>query len=194
VREVVASDITAEMLEAAGRFLRERGATNVTVCEADSMNLPFGPGGFDLLTCRVAPHHFPDCAKFVSEMARVLRPGGTAAMIDNVVPDDAEAARYINRVEQLRDPSHHWAHPAGEWIALFEKAGFAVEHAELFRKPRDCDTWSGMMGVTEPLRSRLREMLLNAPGVAGEYFDARREAERVRFHLSEILVVARTPG
>jgi SAM-dependent methyltransferase len=193
VREVIASDITAEMLEAAGRFLRGRGVTNVTVCDADSMSLPFGAAQFDLVTCRIAPHHFPDCAKFVSEMARVLRPGGVAAMIDNVVPEEPEAARLINEIERLRDPSHHWAYPPGEWIALFEGAGFVVEHAELFRKLRDFDNWLGRMGVTEPLQSELHGMLVAAPGVAGEYFAPETDGGRVRFHLTEVLIVARRP-
>ena len=194
VREVVASDITAEMLEAAERFIRGRGVANVSFCEADSMSLPFGSGEFDLATCRVAPHHFPDCPKFVRELWRVLRSGGTAAMVDNVVPDDPEAAKYINEIEQLRDPSHHWAYPAGEWTALYERAGFKVEAVETFRKERDFDNWSGMMGVTEPLKSRLRGMLVTAPGVAGEHLAPEPQGERIRFHLTEVLIIARKPA
>lgn len=194
VREVVAADITSEMLEAAERYVREKGAGNITFCEGDAMNLPFHAGEFDLVTCRVAPHHFPDCGRFVSETARVLRPGGVAAMIDNVVPDDATAAKYINDLERLRDPSHHWAYPRGEWVALFEGAGFRVDRAELFRKERDFDTWSAMMGVTEPLRSKLRGLLVTAPGAAGEALSPEADGERLRFHLTEVLIVARRPG
>lgn len=194
VREVVAADVTVEMLEAAERHVRERGAGNVTFCEADAMNLPFGPSEFDLVTCRVAPHHFPDCAKFVTEMCRVLRPGGLAGMIDNIVPDDPGAAKYINDLEKLRDPSHHWAYPRAEWNAFFERAGFVIERSETFRKARDFDTWAGMMGVTEPLRSRLRGLIVTAPGVAGEALSPEPEGERIRFHLTEVLIVARRPS
>lgn len=194
VREVVAADITVEMLEAANRHVREHGVSNVTFCEADAMNLPFGPADFDLVTCRVAPHHFPDCAKFVAEAARVLRRGGSAAVIDNVVPDDAGAAQYINELEKLRDPSHHWAYPRGEWIAFFERAGLAVERAETFRKARDFDTWAGIMGVTGTLRARLRGLIVTAPGAAGEALTPTPEGERIRFHLTELLIIARRPG
>ncbi|HEY7729233.1 MAG TPA: methyltransferase domain-containing protein [Candidatus Eisenbacteria bacterium] len=193
VREVVAADITVEMLEAAERFLRGQGVTNVTVCEADAMNLPFGAAEFDLVTCRIAPHHFPDCGKFVSETARVLRPGGVAAVVDNVVPEDREAAKFINDMERLRDPSHHWAYPRNEWIGFFEHAGLAVERAETFRKAMDFDTWAGRMGVKEPLRSRLRGMIVTAAGVAGEALSPEPDGERIRFHLTEALIVARRP-
>ena len=68
VREVVATDLTAEMLAAAERFIRGQGAANVTFREADAMALPFGDAEFDLVTCRIAPHHFPDAAQFVREI------------------------------------------------------------------------------------------------------------------------------
>jgi ubiquinone/menaquinone biosynthesis C-methylase UbiE len=194
VREVVAADVTVEMLAAAERHLREQGVSNVTFCEADAMNLPFGPAEFDLVTCRVAPHHFPDCARFVTEMARVLRAGGVAGMIDNVVPEDPEASKYINELEKLRDPSHHWAYPRSEWNAFFERAGFAIERSETFRKARDYDTWAGMMGVTEPLRSRLRGLIVTAPGAAGEALSPEPDGERIRFQLTEVLIVARRPA
>src|SRR3972149_2395216 len=89
VREVVATDLTREMLLAAEAFIRARGSANVSFRQADAAALPFGDSEFDLVTCRVAPHHFPDCARFVREMAHVLRLGGVAVMVDNVVPDDA---------------------------------------------------------------------------------------------------------
>ena len=119
VGEVVATDLTAEMLAAAERFIRGQGVENVTFREADAMALPFGDAEFDLVTCRIAPHHFPDCAQFVREAARVLRPGGVAAMVDNVVPDDLGAARHINAIEKLRDPSHNWAYTAADWLSFF---------------------------------------------------------------------------
>ena len=76
VRHVWATDLTPKMLQAAEDHLRSKGTENVDIKLADAEDLPFTDGIFDLITCRIAPHHFPDCAKFVQEGARVLKPGG----------------------------------------------------------------------------------------------------------------------
>jgi ubiquinone/menaquinone biosynthesis C-methylase UbiE len=194
VREVVATDLTAPMLAAAERFIRGKGFTNVVFREADATALPFADGEFDLLTCRIAPHHFPDCAQFVREAARVLKPGGTALVIDNVVPDDVIAARHINAFEKLRDPSHNWAYTAADWLGYFAAAGLAVTHQEQFRKVRDFDYWTGMMSVPEPVKTQLRVMLLQAPEAARAALAPEVVGEALKFYLTEVLILAHKPG
>lgn len=76
VSEVVATDLTVEMLEAARAFISEQGARNVRFEVADAEQLPFPDAAFDIVTSRIAPHHFPQPELFVQEAARVLRPGG----------------------------------------------------------------------------------------------------------------------
>src|SRR5262245_42318632 len=58
VREVVATDLSPEMLAAAERFAGERGAANVTFQVADAEALPFPDASFDLVTNRIALHHY----------------------------------------------------------------------------------------------------------------------------------------
>ena len=194
VREVVATDLTAEMLAAAERFLRGKGIANATFREADATALPFGTAEFDLVTCRVAPHHFPDCGKFVREMARVLRPGGRAALVDNVVPEDADAAHFINAFEKRRDPSHNWAHTQKAWLRFFADAGLEVRHAETFRKQRDFDHWTGRMSVDEATKTDLRQMLETMPAAAREALAPEIGAAGIKFCLTEILLVAECGG
>ena len=188
VREVVATDLTRPMLEAAARFFEERGARNVRTAEADAGDLPFEDASFDLVTCRIAPHHFPDCARFVREAARVVRPGGVVAVIDNVVPDDPEAAAAVNAFEKLRDPSHHRAYTEREWLAMFDAAGLAVTHAESFRKEIGFDGWAGRMSVDAETRERLLTMLRGATGEAGEWLRPRERDAGWSFSLAELLV------
>jgi ubiquinone/menaquinone biosynthesis C-methylase UbiE len=194
VREVVATDLTAEMLTAAERFIRSQGVENVTFQEADAMALPFDDAEFDLVTCRIAPHHFPDAAQFVREAARVLRPGGRASIIDNVVPADLGAARHINAIEKLRDPSHNWAYTAADWLSFFAAAALLVSHSEIFSKVRDFEYWAGMQGVDARTRLQLRALLLQAPAAAREALAPAEAGGQLKFTLTEILVVARKPA
>ncbi len=198
VAEVVATDLTPQMLSAAEQFIRGRGVSNVTFREADATALPFTDGEFDLVTCRIAPHHFPDCGLFAREMARVLKPGGVAALIDNIVPGDPAAAKHINAFEKLRDPSHHWAYALGEWEAFFAAAGLEITHREVFRKVRDFDQWTGMMSVAEPTKLQLRVMLHHAPAPAREAlapeFSGPPQTGAVKFYLTEALLIARRAG
>ncbi len=73
---VVLTDPAAGMIEAAQRSAQARGVANVEfrVCGAD--DLPFDDGTFDSVSCRFGFMFFPDIAGAVSELRRVLKPGG----------------------------------------------------------------------------------------------------------------------
>ncbi|HYQ95762.1 MAG TPA: methyltransferase domain-containing protein, partial [Candidatus Eisenbacteria bacterium] len=193
VRKVVATDITQEMLDAAERFILGKGVTNVRFAEADACALPFDAGEFDLVTCRVAPHHFPDPARFTREMARVLKPNGVAAMIDNVVPEDRATGDYINAFEKFRDPSHVRAYTTTEWVRYFTGAGFKIEHTEIFRKARDFEAWAGLQTVSDSVKAELRRRLETAPPGAVAALGPETREGKLYFNLTEILIVARRP-
>src|SRR4051794_40848969 len=78
---IVASDLTPEILHHAGVAFAEQGLTNIETRIADAESLPFDDGTFEIVTCRIAPHHFPHPDKFVSEVARVLTRGGRFILI-----------------------------------------------------------------------------------------------------------------
>ena len=119
VAHVWVTDITDEMLELARQEAAARGLTNVTVEYAEAKALPYDDAIFDLVTCRIAPHHFGDVLPFVHEAARVLRPGGRLAVVDNVVPE-GPGGDYVNAFEKLRDPSHARCLTLSEWLAAFD--------------------------------------------------------------------------
>src|ERR1700733_9423816 len=69
VAHVVASDLTPQMLGVARGLAAERGLRNIAFADARAEALPFADGSFDAVTCRIAPHHFEDVRKFVTEAA-----------------------------------------------------------------------------------------------------------------------------
>lgn len=192
VREAVAYDLTPEILEAAGRFLADNGRTNVTFVQGDAEHMPFPDQSFNLVTCRIAAHHFPQPDAFVAESFRVLAPGGKLLLIDNVSPQERDADLFYNDVERRRDPSHFRAWTKAEWVARLENAGFRVTELESFGKPFPFRDWCDRMGVTEEDRLQLEERILTAPeeirtriGVAEE------QGALISFQGESVLFVAR---
>ena len=105
-QRVVASDITRPMLEQTRRIGRERDLSNVLLVQNAAEHLPFADDSLDLITCRVAGHHFADFEQALTEIRRVLNPGGALVMADNVSPEDDTSAHWLNDVELRRDFSH----------------------------------------------------------------------------------------
>ncbi|MEU8774170.1 class I SAM-dependent methyltransferase [Streptomyces sp. NPDC048606] len=79
--DVIASDLTPELMEVGRRLAEERGA-RLEWREADAESLPFEDGEFDtVMSCvgvMFAPHHQPAA----DELVRVCRPGGTIGLIN----------------------------------------------------------------------------------------------------------------
>lgn len=172
VTRVTASDLASSMLDAARQFIGGKGITNVDFREADAEDLPFEDAVFELVTCRIAPHHFPDCARFVRESARVLKPGGLLLVQDHVLPEDAEAARYVDAVEKLRDPSHHRAFNKSEWVEMFRAANLNVEQTEHIVKRHDFLPWVERQGCAPEVIAEVERMIVAAPPLAAEWLQA----------------------
>lgn len=122
-RRAVGVDATREMLEAGLGVLEGASVKNAVLVQADATALPIPSGAADVVTSRLAAHHFVDAAGAFREIARILRPGGLFILVDNFAPDEPELQRFINEVETLRDPSHVRNHTVGVWSDLLERAG-----------------------------------------------------------------------
>lgn len=73
--KIIATDLNDAMLEIAGKKLA--GFADVSIQQADAMSLPFGDREFDAVVCQFGIMFFPDKAKGLAEMFRVLKPGGS---------------------------------------------------------------------------------------------------------------------
>ena len=201
VAHVIASDLTPEMLTVAAGLAAEKGLTNVSFEPADAEKLPYADGQFNLVTCRIAPHHFPDILQFIHEAARVLQPGGQLAVVDNIVPGTHlhgkkarllnEAGNYVNAFEKLRDPSHGRCWSIAEWEHGFARAGFAVHHQELLTKEIEFASWAARMQVSPEDTIRLKAMLVQAPTAVSDFLTPQISNDRITFRLTELLVVGK---
>ncbi|HET9015782.1 MAG TPA: methyltransferase domain-containing protein [Thermomicrobiaceae bacterium] len=163
VGRVTVTDLTPQMLDQARVHLTGKGITNAEYWLADAEDLPFPDAAFDVVTCRIAPHHFADVDRFVAEVARVLRPGGRLMLVDSVVPEDAQLDAFVNTLEARRDPSHVRSLRLSEWVGLLEGHGLAVEGSEIFTKRHEWEDWTTRSRMTDADREALEAWVLAAP-------------------------------
>lgn len=197
VAEVVATDVTAEMLTTAQSVTDAANVTNVSFEVADAHNLPFADASFDLVTCRIAAHHFAHPPRFVYEAARVTRPGGRVILVDNVAPHDDDAATWLDDFERQRDPSHVRCLPIDEWTEICVAADLVVTHIEVLGKTMDFQAWADNMDVEPTTRTRLLAELTAAPPAVRTWLRPQVPPEvapdAASFVLTEGIVVATKP-
>ena len=79
---VLATDISANILDYAARAAQQQGVANLTTRVMDGENLDLPDNTFDVVMSRVGLIYFPDQQRALGEMRRVLKPGGRiAAMV-----------------------------------------------------------------------------------------------------------------
>jgi SAM-dependent methyltransferase len=143
------------------RRLREAGCTVVTVDPAPGMkadvlapadHLPFEDGSFDVVTCRIAAHHFPDIRAAVAEMARVSN-----RLL--VIEDNVFRGENVEEAERLRDPTHVRSYSEDEWKEMVTGAAFEVEQVEQFDRRQSIDAWLERVDTPPDAAGRIRELL-----------------------------------
>ena len=142
--EYVAADISQTMLDRTMDAARSRGVDDQVVpWMADVGELPFDDGSFDLVVSFTGLHCFPDPARALVEMVRVLRPGGviTGSAVLNDSGLRHEPTRRIGRLAGLLGPGctgdemMHWLAAQGCRDAILDRSGaiayFRAEKASL---------------------------------------------------------------
>lgn len=164
VSRIVGVDAAPNMLRQFGRLAQERGV-NVETIQAFAENIPLPPDSFDTVVSRLAPHHFPEPARAVREMARLARFGGSVAVIDLEGYDDPALDALNHEIEVLHDPTHVRSYSARCWREYFEKAGLTIDalesaHTELpggLSIRRWCEIGNTAMEAREKIYTKLKQ-------------------------------------
>lgn len=130
-RRLAGVDLSPGMLAVARRKAAAAGlAATFTVGDAEALELP--DGSFDLVICNSAYHWFPDRARAIAELSRVLRPGGQLLLTTLASPGYEEWIGVINGVWARLFGRACAAFPEmptpGELSAQLRAAGLAIEH------------------------------------------------------------------
>lgn len=105
VERYVGVDVSRGMLSHAARRLALSGQDQILV-QADACRLPFADDTFDVVYARALLHHLPAPAEGLREIRRVLKPGGTAVVLDPNKTILSELPRYLARRTQHFDADH----------------------------------------------------------------------------------------
>ncbi len=194
-RLVVASDLTPSMLRETRVLAAEHRAANIACVAADAEAIPFRDGAFDRVTCRIAPHHFPDVRTALSEMARVTCPGGRIGIIDSVVPGEPSLDAFLNGIERVRDPSHVRSYRVEEWLELLSGAGLILLQTASLWKTHSFPEWVARTGRPKAVQSEIETIFLSAFPLARETYRIRAEGGRVVSYSDEkAIFVAKKAG
>ncbi|MDC6120416.1 class I SAM-dependent methyltransferase [Serratia rubidaea] len=157
VAQVVAYDLSAQMLAVVAQAAQARGLDNIQTQQGMAETLPFADGEFDLVISRYSAHHWHDVGQALREVKRVLKPGGRAIMMDVVSPGHPLLDIYLQTVEALRDTSHVRNYAPGEWTGMLTAAGLLVEEVTADRLSLEFGSWVARMRTPETLVAAIRE-------------------------------------
>lgn len=170
--QVIALDVTPEMLRETRDNAASRLVTNLSTVLGEVRELPFADGVFDVVACRIAPHHFSNLDASLQETARVLRPGGKFYVLDCSAPDDPEALAFIDEIEKLRDPSHVALYPPQRWLKALATAALKVKDITLLPRRYDLFSWLDRARTSERSRHLIfRKIARRTPRLV-EFFRA----------------------
>jgi ubiquinone/menaquinone biosynthesis C-methylase UbiE len=124
-------DLSEAMLDVARGRATELERT-ATLQQADAQSLPFDDASFDTVVCTFGLCAIPDHTKAITEMTRVLRPGGRLILVDHI-ESTSRVARGVQRVLEIFTVPLGGEHFLRRPLNHVRAAGFDIEQVQRFK-------------------------------------------------------------
>ena len=170
VKQVVAYDLSAQMLDVVAQAAKEKGLDNIATRQGYAESLPFEDGFFDVVISRYSAHHWHDVGRALREVNRVLKPGGVVIVMDVMSPGHPVRDIWLQTVEALRDTSHVRNYSSGEWLSLMNDANLIADTVLTDRLPLAFSSWVARMRTPQVLIDAVRLYQQSASAEVQAYF------------------------
>ena len=195
--KIVGVDPAPSMLAAFQELAKGKGIA-VEGVESYAESIPQPDNTFDVAVSRLAPHHFTDIKKAMSEMTRITKPGGAVAVIDLEGDPDPASDDFNHQLEILHDPTHIRSYTAATWQSFFESAGLKIEHVErqLSEKPGGVPVsrWCQIAASGDAAEASIRRLLDQASPELLDRLGISRSGDEYMMPVRTVLIVGRKPG
>jgi ubiquinone/menaquinone biosynthesis C-methylase UbiE len=133
--EPVESVAAVEPAELAWRLAQDRVSASPIPVERsglDGQSLPFPDDSFDTALSTWTLCTIPDPVQALSEIRRVLRPGGTVHFLEHGLAPDENVRRWQHRLEPVNKRVAGGCHLTREVVDLLTTAGFTLGEVDVF--------------------------------------------------------------
>jgi len=189
--EVVAYDLSPDMLAVVAKAAADRGLKNVATRQGVAEELPFADASFDYVLSRYSVHHWRDFPMAMREVRRVLKPGGRFGVVDGISPGVPLFDTYLQSLELLRDPSHVRNYSIAEWTAALAVAGLKTEAVTTDFVRLAFTSWVERMRTPKVQVDAIRALQQAMSENVARYFDLGPDGS---FNLQTALIKAAKPA
>ncbi|HWE32836.1 MAG TPA: class I SAM-dependent methyltransferase [Solirubrobacteraceae bacterium] len=113
-----------------------RASVPARIVSAPAESIPFADDTFDFAVSTLVLCTVNDPARALSELKRVLRPGGRLLFLEHVRSEDPGVARWQDRIHPLWLRIGHGCHCNRSTLELIGAGGFSIEGVEHGRMPK----------------------------------------------------------
>jgi ubiquinone/menaquinone biosynthesis C-methylase UbiE len=120
-------DLSPKMIEKArGNFI---GRAHLVFTHANVESIPLDSDFFDVIICTNSFHHYPNPAKALDEMFRLLKSGGKVLILDPTA--DTWLIKLVDKIIKIVEPEHVKMYSTKEFQQLFGEAGLKYSNSKI---------------------------------------------------------------